>query len=108
MGQKEKWQFATAKQLYGHYNLQQVAEHRAIILLPYAVLSYGMTELYALDVPIFVPSVPFAVQLGIFYDVRVYVDGSPYCGGVTMENGAIESRMTFKTWAEPYKPGLSF
>ncbi|CAF4491930.1 unnamed protein product, partial [Rotaria magnacalcarata] len=51
------FQFASAKILYGHYHLQQIADHRAVVLLPYAVLSYGITELYALGIPMFVPTI---------------------------------------------------
>lgn len=72
------FRFATAKSLYGEYRLQQIANHRAIILLPYAVLSYGITELYALGIPIFVPSIDFIVQLNIVRD-RTLLD-SFYCG----------------------------
>lgn len=72
-------QFATAKSLYGRYQLQQLADHRAIILLPYAVLSYGITELYALGIPIFVPSIEFIVKLKLVND-RTLIDGH-YCGG---------------------------
>ena len=65
---KSPFRFATAKSLYGHYELQQISDHRAIVLLPYAVLSYGITELYALGIPIFVPSIEFLVQLKLVYD----------------------------------------
>lgn len=72
------FKFATAKSLYGRYELQQIANHRAVILLPYAVLSYGITELYALGIPIFVPSIDFIVELKLVYD-RTLID-SFYCG----------------------------
>lgn len=75
---KSSFRFATAKSLYGHYQLQQIADHRAIVLLPYAVLSYGMTELYALGIPIFVPSIEFLVQLKLVSD-RTLLDDF-YCG----------------------------
>jgi hypothetical protein len=70
--------FATAKSLYGRYQLQQLADHSAIVLLPYAVLSYGITELYALGIPIFVPSIEFIVKLKLVND-RTLIDGH-YCG----------------------------
>ena len=75
---KSPFRFATAKNLYGHYELQQIADHRAIVLLPYAVLSYGITELYALGIPIFIPSIEFLVQLKLVSD-RTLLDDS-YCG----------------------------
>ena len=72
------FKFATVKSLYGRYQLQQIANHRAVVLLPYAVLSYGITELYALGIPIFVPSIDFIVHLGLVHD-RTLIDPS-YCG----------------------------
>ena len=72
------FRFATAKSLYGRYELQQIGDHRAIVLLPYAVLSYGITELYALGIPIFVPSIDFLIQLKLVYD-RTLLDNF-YCG----------------------------
>jgi hypothetical protein len=70
--------FATAKSLYGRYELEQLANHRAVVLLPYAVLSYGITELYALGIPIFVPSIEFIVKLKLIHD-RTLIDNY-YCG----------------------------
>ena len=64
--------FTAAKALYGNYSLAAVAKHPAAVVLPYAVLSYGMTELYALNVPIFAPTLEWAARLRshLFYDRR--------------------------------------
>ena len=72
------FKFATTKSLYVHFQLQQIADHRAVILLPYAVLSYGITELYALGIPIFIPSIEFLVNLKLVHD-RTLIDPF-YCG----------------------------
>ena len=72
------FRFSTSKTLYNHYSLQQITDHRAIVLLPYAVLSYGITELYALGIPIFVPTIEFLVQLELVTD-RTLID-IHYCG----------------------------
>lgn len=50
-----KYTFALAKVLYGRYELQNIADHRAVVVTPYAVMSWGLTELYALGIPIFTP-----------------------------------------------------
>ena len=72
------FQFSTVKSLYGNYQLQQIANHRAVVLFPYAVLSYGITELYAMGIPMFVPSIDFIVQLKLVRD-RTLLDRF-YCG----------------------------
>ncbi len=45
--------------LYPTYTLHDLVSHPAIIMLPYSVMSYKLTEFYALSIPIFVPSPKF-------------------------------------------------
>jgi hypothetical protein len=75
----ESFHFATAKQLYGRFELGQLATHRAAILFPYtAHSSYGIAELYALGVPLFVPAPQFLLSLNIVGD-RLIAHMN-YCG----------------------------
>ncbi|CAF1633442.1 unnamed protein product, partial [Didymodactylos carnosus] len=46
----------------------QLSAHRVVVVLPYAVLSYGITELYTVGIPMFIPSIEFIVQLAIVRD----------------------------------------
>jgi hypothetical protein len=74
-----RFAFATARQLYGHFELRNLVAHRAAVLFPYvAHNSFGIVELYALGIPIFVPSPEFLLQLGIVDD-RLMTTGD-YCG----------------------------
>lgn len=66
------------RHLYKRYTFQNVADHRAAILFPYAVLSYGITELYALGIPLFVPSAEFLVKSGVVWDL--WIGSDAYCG----------------------------
>lgn len=59
--------FATAADLYGNFRLSQLGQHRAAVLLPYSVMAYGMTELYALGIPLFVPSMKLMRQRPTLY-----------------------------------------
>ena len=45
--------------LYNFYTLQDLTCHPAVIMLPYSVMSYRLTELYALGIPLFIPSPKF-------------------------------------------------
>jgi len=47
------------KDLYPTYTLEDLVSHRAIIMLPYSVMSYKLTEFYSLAIPLFVPSPKF-------------------------------------------------
>eukprot|EP00775_Hariotina_reticulata_P005751 gene5751-5991_t len=77
--------FAHIKELYPRYELQNLADHRAVVILPYSVNAYGMVELYALGIPMFVPSVELLTHpleefagLALMNDVKV--TDSFYCG----------------------------
>ena len=73
-----KWNFTTAKDKYGFYKLQNIADHRAVVMFPYSVLSFGMTEINALAVPILMPSIDFLIDLNITNDRTLTED--VYCG----------------------------
>jgi hypothetical protein len=74
-----RFAFATARQLYGRFELQHLAQHRAAVLFPYvAHNSFGIAEIYALGIPVFVPSPEFLQQLGIINDRLM--TSPDYCG----------------------------
>jgi len=50
------YEFKHIRKVYKRYTLDQLANHRAIILFPYAVMSYSITDFYASKIPLFVPS----------------------------------------------------
>ena len=45
--------------MYPKYTPEDLGRHRAVITLPYSVMSYRTTELYALGMPLFAPSIKF-------------------------------------------------
>ena len=51
--------------LYPFYKDSDLIKHPAVIMLPYSVMSYRFTEMYALTIPIFVPSPKFYLE---YYD----------------------------------------
>ena len=74
-----RFTFATARKLYGRFELQHLVQHRAAVLFPYtAHSSFGIAEIYALGVPVFVPSPEFLQQLGIVNDRLM--TSTDYCG----------------------------
>ena len=74
--------------LYTFYSLENLASHRAIIFLPYSVMSYKLTELYSLSIPMFVPSPRFlARNKGLGADRTS--TSQPYCSedpGMTLHS----------------------
>jgi hypothetical protein len=55
--QSKEFEFKTMRELYSRYSLSQLAEHRAIVIFPYAVMSYSIIDFYISNLPIFVPSI---------------------------------------------------
>ncbi len=67
------------RDLYHHYELSDLTKHKAIVLLPYSVMSYKLTEYYSLCVPLFVPSIRYLRDhSGLGSDRAVASDH--YCG----------------------------
>ena len=73
--------FGTAHMLYGRFRIAQLAEHRAAVLFPYAVTSDGITELYAMGIPLFVPSVRMMMAIDDIFPFNWTMTGTKlYCG----------------------------
>ncbi len=47
------------RNMYHHFSLDDLGKHKAAIFLPYSVMCYKTTELYALTIPLFYPSPKF-------------------------------------------------
>ena len=55
----KKFKVVHVRRLYPHYALSDLVKHRAVIYVAYAVMSYKVCELYALNIPMIVPSIKF-------------------------------------------------
>ena len=70
--------------LYPTYTLLDLVSHRAIIMLPYSVMSYKLTEFYTLAIPLFVPSLKFYRNIGGLGADRASVSPT-YCNNPNLE-----------------------
>ena len=75
---KSKFQYTLMRTLYGRYDTEDLCKHRAFVMVPYAVHSYGFVEVYSLSIPIFAPTIELAVKENIFDDKNV--NDEYYCG----------------------------
>lgn len=95
------------KQLYPWFQFSDLVKHRAVIYLPYAVMSYKMTELYVLNIPLFFPSMKYLQTvkgLGGDRSILAY----DWCGGGHRSQGSIkDSEMKpHPCSTHPYSPSL--
>ena len=100
--------------LYKFYTAKDLANHPAIIMLPYSVMSYRLTELYAMAIPLFMPSPAFFLN---FYDPNTQQHSlghdrtstsKPYCS--IQKNLEFEMRPSLKSnfSPHPYSPNLEY
>ncbi len=59
VAQVKRFKIVDVYSLYKTYTLKDLVSHRAIVYIPYSVMSYKMSEIYSLGIPVFVPSVKF-------------------------------------------------
>ena len=76
---REQLQVARIRDLYQTFTLQDVLNHRAVIVFPYQSSTMMLTEMYRANVPLLAPTVRFLQEWDIQYNFlyeRVY--GRPY------------------------------
>jgi len=54
--------FFHVRKLYPRYSLNQLANHRAIVLFPYSVMAYSIIDFYISKIPIFIPSIKLLTE----------------------------------------------
>ena len=54
-----KFKIRDVHSIYRHYQLSDLVKHRAVVYMPYAVMSYKLTEVYSLNIPLFMPSMRY-------------------------------------------------
>ena len=70
--------FKKIRTYYKHYTLNQLANHRAIVVFPYAVMTYSIIDYFVSNIPLFFPSIKLLTQWKNVYDRTV--DAPFYCG----------------------------
>ena len=60
----KKFEIIDVHSLYPKWKLSDLVSHRAIVYFPYSVMSYKLTEFYALSIPLFIPSMLYFHQNG--------------------------------------------
>ena len=76
--QPYQMKFKFVRDLYYNYDLQDLANHPAVVIFPYAAMSYSFVDFYAARIPIFVPSIEIFAKYKTISDRNVKY-GS-YCG----------------------------
>jgi hypothetical protein len=66
------------------YELKDLLQYRAVIVLPYSITNTKSLEQYEMNIPMFVPTPKFALELGCFADRTATYD--PYCASSTFTN----------------------
>ena len=97
---------AEVHSVYPRFEPANIAKHKAAVMLPHSVMSYMTTELYALGMPLFVPSMKYWKKIGGIGEDRTIV-GSPYGCGDTREFELTIANLT-ESSIHPYSPNVDF
>ena len=75
----KKYEIVDAFKLYPHWTFSDLIKHRAVIFIPYAVMSYKITEIYSLSIPMIIPSIKFIRDVLQGFGLDRTARGSYYC-----------------------------
>ena len=109
IGSKKKLIFEYIRKLYPTYSLNQLANHPAVVIFPYAVMTYSIVDFYVSNLPIFVPSIEFLTKNKNVVDRSIHY--SPYCGHFSDIDPHVSSIHKFNPNDdndEPYKYWLKY
>lgn len=94
------FKFVHLRKKYPRYKLQNLADHRGYILFPYSVMCYKTTELYSLNIPLFVPSLMYYRRTGgLGYDRTVT---SPFYCCRSIQRNCIQTLQNFTKNPDSY------
>ena len=97
-----KFHLVGIRSLYKHYKLSDLVSHRAIVYVPYSVMSYKLTELYSLSVPLFMPSIK-SMQTTRFVSKDRSSLSSLYCKNMSLDAVMHPNLASI----HPYSPNLN-
>ena len=89
--------------LYPRYEIMDLMNHWAMVFIPYSVMSYKLTEFYALGLPLFIPSPKWYRAHGGMGPDRASVS-SNYCKNLDLRH-AMPKHVSS---AHPYNPNIGF
>ena len=81
----KKFKLVPLSRVYSHYEFSNLVHYPAIVYIPYSVMSYKLTEFYALGIPLFMPSMKFFHAHGGLGRDRTSVS-RPYCSNPNLDN----------------------
>ena len=88
------------RKLYPHYSLSDLVKHRAAVFVPYAVMTYKISELYSMNIPMIVPSIKYYRTILHGFGPDRVTHGGLYC----MKNK--ELGRPHPTSLHPYSPNV--
>ena len=68
IGIKNNLKFEILRTFYKSYTYNQLASHPAVVIFPYSVMSMSIIDFYAINLPIFVPSIKFLTKTRAIFD----------------------------------------
>ena len=100
----KKFKIVDERKLYKNFLFSNFVKHRAVVYLPYAVMSYKISELYTMGIPMFFPSMKYLQNIKPIGDDRTVL-ARYYCAHTRL--GLKDSDMVaHPNSIHPYSPNL--
>ena len=87
-----EFSFVALSEMTNSLSTKELGKYPAVILFPSNVVSYTTTELYALSIPIFVPSIKFYLN---YHDVRNCSSSDEICANLRTSQGFKDEHFGF-------------
>ena len=68
------------EKLYKFYSFSDLVKHRAVVFLAYATMTYKLSELYTMGIPLFLPSMNYYRNIKPFGPDRTILAKEQWCG----------------------------
>ena len=99
----KKVKIVEIKKLYKWYSFSDLVHHRAVVFLPYAVMTYKLTELYTMGIPLVIPSMKYFQTIKPFGTDRTILSYT-FCGARGRGNLTDEEMVPHPSSIHPYSP----
>jgi len=105
---KSNLKFSSIRSLYGRFTLNQLANHPAIVIFPYAIMTYSIIDFYISKIPIFVPSIDFLTKWKNLVERKVKIVCGNIADIIPHESSIHNNYSPNSDEDEPYKHWLQY
>ena len=101
----KKFKLSDIIKVYKHYSFSDLIQYRAVVFVPYAVMTFKMNELYLMSIPMFFPSMKYFRTIRAFGPDRSILD-MPWCQAALNSTLNDTEMVAHPGSIHPYSPNM--